>query len=659
MFSKAARSAAIYFKSFRRDSMPAFECYLVDELEPIFTDSTGAEVGLTEPVTLNTPRRSYAGVNLLLPDVAADATFNIEAVGTSFPATATTCYRMIDVPVEINTGASGRTEAYNYPSNYNADVIKRVRYEGVYEEYPPFYVFEVLETHSGENVTGATSVALAVQTEIPAGQAPGDYTLTLNVTVNGATETKSVTITVHTATVPPVGEDSFKYDNPYNYTNGLDDTGFDQWSPDAYEVHGRYAELSVKGRINIYGAQTKKEPEWRNEWEGAGVYYARLGLVAQKSTLNAASLTNDGGKCKFTFATPHYKHLGTDTVDGAPVKLNDTALIYSTAETDADVIGTHTITSITGTYPASLAFTTDRDYAAESGTLSMSVLITKDSGDHVQSTAGQANMDATLVNLRAFVDTAGISQSSILTGVCDEPGATNCGDYRFVADVIKEAAHLPGVKILNAAGYPARYKLAGAIDIWCPTTKAYEIDKSYYDTRVSDYGEECWTYTAWSPGGKYCNRMLDMERLRCTYLGWGASLYNLTGYLHWTLNYHEDPYSVSAMPPHFNAGDQGIVYYGRASSSLAGFPMSSQRHEAQRIGIEDYELLKILKESNTAAASAIIAQVFRDYQDYEKDVTVYRASKASLLSAVSSLQDATAQPYRRAPFHLVPRKYRR
>ncbi len=57
--------------------------------------------------------------------------------------------------------------------------------------------------------------------------------------------------------------------------------------------------------------------------------------------------------------------------------------------------------------------------------------------------------------------------------------------------------------------------------------------------------------------------------------------------------------------------------------------------EAQRIGIEDAELLLLLKARDPARAQAIMARVFRAFDDYEKDVAAYRAAKRELLTALS------------------------
>jgi hypothetical protein len=135
------------------------------------------------------------------------------------------------------------------------------------------------------------------------------------------------------------------------------------------------------------------------------------------------------------------------------------------------------------------------------------------------------------------------------------------------------------------------------------------------------------------------NRLLDQERLRQVYFGWGAAHYNTFGYLHWGLNQYvmKDPFTQSvvhhpspaATPNNFlPAGDTHIVYPGPAG------PLSSTRFEAFRIGVEDFELLRIMKKTNAGKAADLIRRVFRDYTDYSTDVSVYRAARKALLEGL-------------------------
>lgn len=226
-------------------------------------------------------------------------------------------------------------------------------------------------------------------------------------------------------------------------------------------------------------------------------------------------------------------------------------------------------------------------------------------------------------------------QNSWLQHISDEPKATQAKCYQSVVAQVR--AIYPTIKIMEATN--DRDSLAGSVDLWCPTIDDYQENKAFFDERRK-HNENVLVYTCLTPGGKWLNRTLDEERLRQVYFGWGAAKYNTMGFLHWGLNqYHvADPFKQSVihhfapgaainneLPP----GDTHIIYPDEDG------PLSSQRFEAHRIGIEDYELLELLKKKDPSAAARIIGQVFTSYNDYNVSVKTYRRAKAELLGTLT------------------------
>jgi len=220
-----------------------------------------------------------------------------------------------------------------------------------------------------------------------------------------------------------------------------------------------------------------------------------------------------------------------------------------------------------------------------------------------------------------------------LQHISDEPTAVQAQCYK---EVVKQVRSIyPEIRIMEATS--DRDTLAGAVDIWCPTIDDFQKNEAFFRSREQQ-NEKVLVYTCLIPGGKWLNRLLDQERLRQVYFGWGAARYGTSGYLHWGLNQYlvADPFNQSvvhhpspiATPNNFlPAGDSHILYPGSTG------PLSSTRFEACRIGIEDFELLQILKKKDAAKASELIRQLFRDYTDYSTDVSVYRAVRKALLDA--------------------------
>jgi len=265
-------------------------------------------------------------------------------------------------------------------------------------------------------------------------------------------------------------------------------------------------------------------------------------------------------------------------------------------------------------------------------------LATRLGSEPVQSTKGTAELVETLACLREFIAKEKL-QDRWLQHIKDEPGGTLTGDYKFVADLVHK--HLPRVPVLEAT---VTRELAGAVDIWCPTVDQYQRHRDFFERRRKQ-GDRCWVYTCLTPTGPWVNRLIDMERLRPVYIGWGAACFGTTGYLHWGLNrFVTDPFQQSVVDhpaaPHSNnqlpAGDTHILYPG------PGCPWSSTRFEAQRIGLEDRELLRQLDVKDPALCRQIIASVFRGYDDYETDVRAYRDARRKLFEVldVSGCQSA-------------------
>ena len=212
--------------------------------------------------------------------------------------------------------------------------------------------------------------------------------------------------------------------------------------------------------------------------------------------------------------------------------------------------------------------------------------------------------------------------------IADEPTDTNAKEYALVSEVLRKT--MPGIPIIEAT---MSRELIGAVDIWCPQVQEYQKHMSFFKERQSE-GSQVWTYTCLIPGGRWLNRMIDMERLRQVYFGWAASKYDIEGYLHWGLNqYKANPFEQSvvdhpAVPNTTNklpAGDTHVIYPGQ------GEPWSGLRFEAHRIGLEDYELLSQLKSKNLSAYHEIMNEIFHQYNDYEVDVKKYRKTKELLL----------------------------
>ncbi|MFC5402668.1 DUF4091 domain-containing protein [Cohnella soli] len=211
--------------------------------------------------------------------------------------------------------------------------------------------------------------------------------------------------------------------------------------------------------------------------------------------------------------------------------------------------------------------------------------------------------------------------------VADEPTEACVGEYRILSGIVRK--FMPGTKIIEAVEYPEPYDLDGSVDIWVPKNNLYQEYREDFE-RFRRQGDELWFYTCCVPGGYFLNRLWDMPLIRTRYLHWGNYIYNLSGYLHWGLNFcasEEDPFNQRNL--FFPPGDTHIVYPGDDG------PWGSMRFEAMRSGIEDYELLKMLEKINKPLADEIAACCISSFNQYNEDTEQFEEARRSLLSALS------------------------
>ncbi len=245
----------------------------------------------------------------------------------------------------------------------------------------------------------------------------------------------------------------------------------------------------------------------------------------------------------------------------------------------------------------------------------------------IRSVVGNQMLAEVLIQLRDAMKKYGWRDRWI-QHAADEPITSNAEPYRILTGMVRK--YLPGVPVMDAI---SDLNIAGAVDIWCPQVQEFQQHKTGFDA-VRLQGDHVWAYTCCLPGGKWLNRLLDGELVRPLLLGWGCAAYGIEGFLHWGWNYWSgNPFEDTApdwgsgnrLPP----GDTHIAYPG-TDGALWG----SMRMEAQRAGLEAWELIRKLKKQDPAAADKIIKKVFRAFDDYTTDPAVIRAGEKALLTAL-------------------------
>ena len=265
------------------------------------------------------------------------------------------------------------------------------------------------------------------------------------------------------------------------------------------------------------------------------------------------------------------------------------------------------------------------------------------SGHSVRSREGCRDLASMMMQLRAFIDRNGLRDRWI-QHVADEPIACNAGPYRIFAGIVRR--YLPGIPLMDAL---SDLNIAGAVDIWCPQIQIYQREREGFEAVREQQGDRLWVYTCCCPGGHWLNRLCDGELTRPLLLGWGCAEYRIEGFLHWGWNQYkhyttpdippyQDPYEVTAprhndndtscLPP----GDTHIVYPGPN-----GTIYPSLRLEAQREGIEDWELIRMLQRKAPEKCPKIVRRIFRTFNDYTADPRKIREARSDLLRELEAI----------------------
>jgi len=255
----------------------------------------------------------------------------------------------------------------------------------------------------------------------------------------------------------------------------------------------------------------------------------------------------------------------------------------------------------------------------------------------------------------------------------DEPDPK---DYAFVRkgmDRLKQYA--PGLRRMLTEE-PVK-ELFGAVDIWCPVTPNYDHDLA--ESRRAE-GEHFWWYVCTGPKAPYCTLFIDHPATELRVWLWQTWQRKIEGVLVWSANYwtssaafpdgfqdpYEDPmgyvsgYSTpKGVKRHWGNGDGRFVYPplsacvpGRNNGQpILDPPVSSIRWEMLREGIEDYEMLYLLREllrdhgdrlpparrGELQSLLEVPPDITRDMTTFTTDPRSIHARRAAIAKAIESL----------------------
>lgn len=565
----------------------SFTARLFDELTPCYPD-TDVRTGKLHYKTAGA-NGTYSGVNILLSGLTPGFPVCIEVQGEN---TAFKMFRMLPVPVEVNTGAKLRTEYLK--NDVNENVIRRA----------PFMVYEALEPIYNIVMADLTTMGLSFKSAIEYCRERKIQTWKICISHAGEMQELTFEVEQYPYKVPKAGRDTHKFVMWFNLDEIAWCHNVAKWSPEFERLLEKYYRAANFSRQNMMAISmgdcfdvTEEGVRLNREHfsmlvrtaQRAGMAYFEGGAVA----VRAASLADND---------EFYNSLDHDGIRNS----DEIAEAFKLEAFDEFDNGRYAVDCLTG------------------------VRVDSEEGQRVIASVGKQLYEA--------VKEFGL-EDVWMQSALDEPNDALCGVYRTITGILRR--EMPGIPILEPV-LPTE-KVEGALDIWCPSADVYENNREFFDRQAAG-GDRLFVYTCLTPGGNYLNRMLDMERLRIVYFGWLPARYpNIEGYLHWGANQYlgVNPYrrsccmfSEQILEFHpkramfLPAGDFGIFYPGYRE------PYISVRSEAHRIGYEDLCLLEALKAKDPGLEQKILDKVFRGCADYEKSVEKYRAARQELLEAL-------------------------
>lgn len=573
----------------KRNAM--FTARLFDELTPIYPD-TEVKSGMTG-YTVAGANGTYAGVHIAVSGLVPGIPVTFEIKG---PHRAYKLFQLRPVPVEVNTGAVQRSEYLK--NDYNEHVIRRA----------PFMVYEALEPIFNIVMPSLSAAAFAFRT--PVEYCRQKDTKEWSIILRHGEEMQTLTLEVeqYPSIVPKAGSDTFPFLNWIDFDNIA-------WWHNA--------------------------PKWSARYEMMLEQYFRLAVYTRQNTLTVpcAELFELDDNQVPILNEKHFSQI-IRAAKKAGIKLFQGSALCTRAEWAVD--DDKFYDSLDHEH-----FTTPEEINQEFKRQAFSCFdygteaVLELTGESVCSKKGRYQLRSALQQIQAFVVKNGLREVWIQSCL-DEPNDALAEAYHVISRITRE--EMPGIPILEPV-LPTE-AVTGALDIWCPSLNIYEENRAFYDERV-EKGERLCVYSCLTPGGNYCNRLLDMERLRVVWIAWGSIRYpNVGGYLHWGGNYtcSNDPFKRQASmyservmeyhPKYANflpAGDECIFYPGFE------MPMASTRSEAHRIGFEDLHLLQAIEKKAPGRGRKIVDKVFHGYQDYSKSVEEYRAARKEMLETAAEL----------------------
>lgn len=207
-----------------------------DSLENLYPNSSVGK-NPCRSMHVDVARAGTVAVHVLVNGLGQGAAVRLTVRGKRGKIRQAEWFRLVDVPVEANTGPVAFVEK---EGKRNEFVIRRA----------PFRVYDAMEPVNSAVKASSVTMALRLHMAIPAGARSGRRDYTIEIRSAGETVELALSVRVHSPVIPAVGRDSFPYTNWFSLSLMADRHGLKPWSEGHWRMIRRYAELMARARQN-------------------------------------------------------------------------------------------------------------------------------------------------------------------------------------------------------------------------------------------------------------------------------------------------------------------------------------------------------------------------------------------------------------------------
>ncbi|MFC5406086.1 glycoside hydrolase domain-containing protein [Cohnella soli] len=431
---------------------------------------------------------------------------------------------------------------------------------------------------------------------VPADQTPGTYTGTAVVNSGGGNVTVNVTVVVYNVTIPPTNQSTFQMNNWFT------SAGWDYEQTEAGIIKQYNVALYDANWWKVIGNIASNMAKHRNNV----IFTDPTALLIPDTTIDANG--------NYTFGWATFDKFVQKFVDAGAMQY-----IYSLPITRR--IGEHDLKlqmlkNVNGVTARQLVDTDTPEANAYLATF--------------------------FTALKAHLDAKGWTNSFIMSAE-DEPHSQAEVE---VADRIyaKYKMYFPNA-LISEAHDGITLGLEDKLTTFVPRTDNYEDHILYYQQqRLS--GKNLWLYTCIDPRLDYMNRFISFHLDKTRLIPWLVWKVGGNGYLHWGWNYWALPdaggtWNAVDTFDSSQSGDSWLVRPNKAAYDI----YDSVRSEAQLDGIEDYELLNILKQSKPLVAKSIAETLITNSTLYTRQGSLVVNRHKELLDEIVSANSDVRFPF--------------